>query len=214
MKGIIYKICFGREACLGETEWLYVGSTIDKLYNRQGDHNYDYRTGRNRKLYEKARENNIGKLECILLEEIEFQELEELRIKEEEYRVKLKANLNEIACYRSEEDRKNYQNKYNEENKEQIREYYKEYNEENKDIISQQKKEYYEKNKDKIIERQKHYIQINNDIIREKRKIYIENNKAKLKEQFNCKCGGKYTYQYKSTHIKTKKHQTYLQNNN
>ena len=143
MKGYIYKIEFG--------EYIYVGSTIQKLCERQKDHNYNLRTEKIKyKLYEVAREKNIGEIECILLKQVEFEEVENLRKTEEEYRVKLNANLNVVACYLSEEGKK------------------------------EQKKEYREQNRDKI------------------------------NETFNCECGGKYTYTHKARHLKTKKHQNYI----
>ena len=89
MKGIIYKMYFGK--------WLYIGSTTD-IKNRQKTHNYDYKTLlKDSKLYQVARENNVENIECELIEEIEINDIEDLRKKEEEYRINLDANLNEIA---------------------------------------------------------------------------------------------------------------------
>ena len=42
-------------------------------------------------------------------------------------------------------------------------------------------------------------------------KAYYIDNKEKLKEKFDCQCGGNYTYSQKSTHQKTAKHLNYLQ---
>ena len=44
-------------------------------------------------------------------------------------------------------------------------------------------------------------------------KEYREKNKAKLTEKFICYCNGCFTKKNKSTHIKSKKHQPYLENN-
>jgi len=41
---------------------------------------------------------------------------------------------------------------------------------------------------------------------------YREKNKQKAQEKFNCECGGKYTRQGKSQHLKMKKHKTFLAN--
>ena len=69
----------------------------------------------------------------------------EARIKEEEYRVKLNANMNMIKCHQTEEEEKERHRKqareYKENNKDKIKEYQKEYD-----------KEYREKNKEKIKE--------------------------------------------------------------
>jgi hypothetical protein len=52
-------------------------------------------------------------------------------------------------------------------------------------------KKYYETHKVELIER---------------KKKYQKENGAKLKEKFNCECGGKYTFDNKSHHIKTQRH--------
>ncbi len=109
MRGFIYKIV------ITEND-IYVGSTID-LYMREASHNSRYKSNKDNKLYKTAIEKNIEKLKCELLEEIDFDKLEELKQKEEKYRLKLNANLNDIACYRSEAEVKEYYKEYYEENK-------------------------------------------------------------------------------------------------
>jgi len=47
---------------------------------------------------------------------------------------------------------------------------------------------------------------------KEYNKEYYQDNKAKLTEKFICYCGGCFTKKNKSKHIKTKKHQAYLEN--
>ena len=37
-------------------------------------------------------------------------------------------------------------------------------------------------------------------------KEYYEDNKEKNQQKFNCECGGKYTFEHKSQHLKSKKH--------
>ena len=69
---------------------------------------------------------------------------------------------------------------YREDNKENIKEYYEEYYEANKD----KKKQYYEDNKDKI--------------------------KEHLSKKCTCECGSTFTHGNKTNHIKTMKHQKYL----
>jgi hypothetical protein len=44
----------------------------------------------------------------------------------------------------------------------------------------------------------------------DKSKQYRIDNADKIKQKFHCKCGGKYNYNSKSTHIKSNKHQKYL----
>ena len=56
------------------------------------------------------------------------------------------------------------------------------------------------------------------EIKKENYKKYKQDNKEKIQQQqkqkHNCECGGKYTNNHKSHHIKSKKHQEYLDNNN
>jgi hypothetical protein len=67
-------------------------------------------------------------------------------------------------------------------------------NENNKEHITEQRKQYYLNNK----EQQKHY--------------YL-NNKSKFTKQFNCECGSQIQVQKKARHLKSKKHQNWLNNN-
>ena len=86
------------------------------------------------------------------------------------------------------------------------------------------------KTKDELLEREKYYIQNNNclnkcipgrtkkqyyndnkDKLNKLQKDYNESNKDKLQQKFICQCGGNYAYANKSIHIKSNKHQNYLQ---
>ena len=69
------------------------------------------------------------------------------------------------------------------------------YREKNKEKSAEYWKEYYEKNKEKICLQQQEYY---------------EKNKEYKSKKFVCECGGKYTQCHKSRHLKTKKHQNYL----
>jgi len=104
--------------------------------------------------------------------------------------------------------------KYYENNKEQIleqkKEYYydnkekvKEYREKNKEQIAEKKKEYYEKKKEQIAEQKKEYYKKNKEKIAEK----IKNNN---KQTITCECGAISTKCHIARHLKTKKHQNYI----
>ena len=79
----------------------------------------------------------------------------------------------------------------------------------NKNIPCRTSKEYYNDNKHKI----KEYYINNKDNIKTRIKEYYINNKDNIKTkhnvQYECPCGGKYTYSNKSQHSKTKKHIKY-----
>jgi hypothetical protein len=63
----------------------------------------------------------------------------------------------------------------------------------------------------KIIPRRtkQQYLLDNKDLIVEKRKLYIEKVKNWLREKTICECGGKFTYEHKAAHLKSKKHKEY-----
>lgn len=118
MKGYIYKIEIGND--------LYVGSTNDKrLCDRQAKHNYKMKQYPNRLLYKKHYENNLDKVKCILVKVVEFENLEELRILEQEYIIKLNATLNSQKAFQSKLSRLEYKKKWNNENKEHLETLYK-----------------------------------------------------------------------------------------
>ena len=96
------------------------------------------------------------------------------------------------------ENRKEYDKKYYEDNKDEILKKQKKYYENNKDEISEKRKEYrqhnpekikegnkkyYEKNKDKILEKRKEYRQHNPEKKKESNKKYYENNKDEISEK-------------------------------
>ena len=80
--------------------------------------------------------------------------------------------------------------------------YHKQYYLNNKEKLIQKQKKNYENNKEKLIEYQKHYYLDNKETI-----------KKKKSEIINCQCGSKTRKDNISNHVKTKKHQTYLNNN-
>jgi len=110
---------------------------------------------------------------------------------EEEYRIMLKANMNAIRCYTTEEQKQEYRKEYDKNyrnlNKDKILEYQQNYNQENKDKKLEYNQNYYEENTDKIL--------------KQKQK-YREDNNAKV----NCECGCEVSKLNLSTHKKRPKH--------
>jgi len=79
---------------------------------------------------------------------------------------------------------------------------------------NQKKKEYRNMNKDKVkTSRHRYYIEHKQDKLDYGLK-YRKQNKEQLKHKymvkFNCDCGGRYIYNHKRKHERTKKHQKYL----
>jgi hypothetical protein len=90
------------------------------------------------------------------------------------------------------------------------KEYNKKYYENNKDYFKEYNKQYYENNKDQLDEYNKKYYENNKELIKELKKNWYEKNKEKFSEKFNCECGGKYIFQNKTQHFKTKKHTKFM----
>jgi len=80
---------------------------------------------------------------------------------------------------------------WTEDNKSHIIIYQKQYQKDNKETIDNQKKLWNENNKDKR---------------KESADKYRKNNKDKRTQKINCECGGKFTLQNKSRHLKSKNH--------
>ena len=118
--GIIYKIVVG--------ENLYIGSTKQKLYQRQSQHNHNLNNPNNKDynlpLYKFCREHNIKNIICELIETVDN---DNIFIKEQENIDLLNPTINRQRAFRTEEQKKEYDKKYNKEycekNKEQLKKY-------------------------------------------------------------------------------------------
>lgn len=73
---------------------------------------------------------------------------------------------------------------------------------------------YYQKNRERIKERVKQYADNNKEKIKEANKCYREKNNEKIKahksQKCECICGGHYIHCHKARHLRTKKHQDYI----
>lgn len=131
MKGSVYKLFFNDD--------IYVGSTFDKLCSRLCKHRDVARKQRSdtkcyKTMYEKGANNFIIEL----LEEIECNTKEELRLKEQEWIDKINPNMNTIKAQPIVND------------KVALKEYHHIYYETNKDILLTQNKQYRDTNADAI----------------------------------------------------------------
>jgi hypothetical protein len=101
MSYIIYKIC-----CEYIPEYIYVGST-KSFIKRKSQHKRACNNGDTKKLYTTIRENGgWDNWRMVMIEECGEISLTQVRIKEEENRMKLNANLNMKKCHRTEEELK------------------------------------------------------------------------------------------------------------
>jgi len=71
-------------------------------------------------------------------------------------------------------------------------------------------KKYYKKNKEYLLKESKKRYVINKEKNSEYCKEYYEKHKKKLNKNYECECGGKFTYKHKASHLKTKKHQAFI----
>jgi hypothetical protein len=186
---LIYKISC-RDIKITE---CYVGSTEDfsqRCSEHKSDCNNEHSKGYNLKVYKYIRAN--GGWDNFIIEAIIDCDLEN-RYDCELYYFKLfEATLNTNYPKRSKKQ-------YKIDNKEYYQQYNKQYHIDNKEKISKQQKQYRIANKE-------HYQQYN--------KQYNIKNKEKIREhqyqKHNCECGKIYTQSHKARHIKTKKHQNYI----
>jgi len=173
-KCIIYKIW--------KDDDFYVGSTTD-LASRKRNHKSNCKIS-NLKIYQTIREKG-GWIAWQMTPLEEYKECKsqiEARIREEEWRVKIQANLNSQKCFGA-ETRQEYDKIWREEHKEQIAEKKKEYAQINKEELAEYQKEYRDEHKEQLIEYQKEWYEKNKEQIAEKGKIYRKLNKEKIAEK-------------------------------
>ena len=196
---IIYKIY------CDDCDDVYIGSTrafSKRKYHHKNACNNSNHKHYNIKVYQTIREN--GGWDCwrmIPVEELGDVSKTQSFIKEEEWRVKLNAKLNQVRAYCTEEQKREYK-----------KEYHKKYEETHKEERKEYDKERYQANKDELIE----YKKAHKEQKKEYDKEYREQNKEQIRERKNekiiCDCGTVVSRGNLSTHIKTQKHQNYLAN--
>ena len=218
-KKLINDYIFYKIVCLNDDiELCYVGSTANWI-ERQRSHksvcNNENNKLYNSNIYKIIRENggwaNFKMVQVGTREQLTKRQAEAI---EDEYRVELKANMNTIRCYRSEEQIKEENKQFCKKRYENNKEYYlktnKIYRENNKEKITEQRKEYRENNKEAIAEHRKEYNIRNNEEILKKKNEFYHNNKEKIKEykskKVTCECGCIIGICDLARHKKTKKH--------
>ena len=196
----------GKIYCLRshQTDLVYIGSTIQGLAERIGGHRSAYRK------WLKGTYYYVTSFEIIKYDDAYIELVED-------YPCKTKAEL-ERREGQVMRDTDNCCNKvivgrtsaeYYQENKDKITEY----RAKNKDRINEKQVEYYYKNKDKIAEQMAEYRAKNKDKFAEYRAEYYVKNKEKLSEKVQCDCGSKVRKSDLTKHLKTKKHQKWVDKN-
>ena len=201
-KGQIYKIVdVGYNKC-------YIGSTCEALSRRFERHTSRYKrnVGDTRAVLlfdefgvENCRIERIEKLPCNSKEEL---------LQREGYYIQNTECVNRCIAGRTAKA-------YYEQNKEDIKAKSRQHYHDNRDARRAQQKKYWDKNADALNAHKKQYRQENIEVFAEREKIKYERHKQqileKCKQKYLCECGSYYTYSHKSRHLKTKKHQEYIQ---
>jgi hypothetical protein len=138
-----------------------VGSTCNyvrrKCKHKQGIENPS-NAAYNRKIYRTIREN--GEWDMQIYEEYPCENKTQMRIREEEVRIELRADLNEVRCYVSDEKKKELKKEHYEANKEQIKEQRRDrYKNETRDKEIENSKNWYENNRERKKEYQRQRYQ-------------------------------------------------------
>ena len=217
---------------------IYVGSTVQPLSHRWGNHKISAKTDTERRLYKQIN-NNWNDWYITLEIEYPCENKEQLKKKEGEI-IRQIGNLNHQIAGRTQkewyEDNKDIiiekTKEYYKENKDKLREQYKEYYENNIDKIKEYREEYYKENKDKLREQHKEYYEEHKEKIKEQVKEYREENKEKIKEyreknkekikekikeyreknkeKNECECGCNCLKNNYARHLKSKRHQDFI----
>ena len=136
----------------------------------------------NLRVYQYIRANGgWGNWSMIELERIEYERKPQLRARERYHMEQLGATLNSRTPNRTGA----------------------EWRQDNAEHIKQRQKQHYQNTKETI----KQYYQDNHDHIKQQKIGYYHENKGKLNKKYACECGGQYTHQNKTRHLKSPKHQ-------
>tara|TARA_R110000787_G_scaffold6455_1_gene22555 strand:+ start:328 stop:924 length:597 start_codon:yes stop_codon:yes gene_type:complete len=153
---------------------IYIGSTVNSLAKRKGEHKTHYNSDRNytsKILFEKYDDVRIE-----LIEEFPCENKMELNKREGHY-IRTLDCVNKHIAGRTKKE-------WNEDNKEKIKEQKKDYNQERKEHFKNYRKEWYEKNKENNRDKKKkyneQYRQANREKLKEKEKERYEKNKDEI----------------------------------
>ena len=188
--GKIYKI-----VC-DSTQDTYYGSTTMPLYKRKSVHKDRAKVEGH---YTSSKIINGGNWRMVLIETYPCKTKEELFAREQYY-------IENFQCVN-----KNIPKHTVESKKAKQAECHKKWREENREYNLQKKKEYHHANKEAIAEKKKVYRENNKEAIAEKKKeAYITDKENGKCEPTTCECGGSYSFRNRSRHLKTKRHQDFL----
>jgi hypothetical protein len=205
--GRVYKIICGL------TNDIYVGSTLNVLKHRFNGHKNAYKSwleDRSKScisIFPLFEQYGLEHFKIVLIKEYAVVDRSHLHALEQLWMNKLKrCTVNKIAAFIP------TSNAYKElVLKVAISAKKKVYHEANRTEILAKKKVYRDANKDEINAKTKVYREANRDVISAKKKVYREANRDVINAKYTCDCGGKYIHANRLRHLKTAKHQRFLQ---
>lgn len=194
--GRIYKIIHN------QSNICYIGSTFNTLRDRWYSHKNNY----NRwikdiqrcksTIYPYFKQYGIENFKIVIIKEYGVCDRKHLEVYEQLWITKLQSiNRCNTLCLK-----KLYQKEYQEKNKDKIKETREKYFDKNKELIRAKDRSRYKHEKERRILQGKDYYEKNKDKIKEYRH-----------KKINCECGGKYQPTSKAKHLKTNKHQKFIQ---
>jgi len=165
---------------------IYIGSTVQTLTKRLGQHETHFRTGRYCSSAEIIKQ---GDYKIVLIKNFACNSLLELETEETKFQKDMVC-VNKKLARITEEERKQCNKQYKIDNKEAIKQYHKQYNIDNKEAIKQYNKQYNIDNKEGIKqyyidnkEEIKQYKIDNKESIKQYKKQYYIDNKESIKQK-------------------------------
>jgi len=181
-----------------QTDDIYIGSTIQSLSVRLGEHKRRY------KMWLEGKHNYTSSYEIIKYNDCYVEEIEKCPCNDKNELNRREGQIIRLMDCVNKRIEGRTRKEYRQDNKEKIKEQSKQYRKDNKEKYNENSRKYYEENKEKFKIHNKKYKKQNKERVK---KI----NSKWGKKKFTCECGSIITNYSKSRHFKTIKHQTYIQ---
>ena len=207
-KCVIYKIQHK-----DNNDLLYVGHTTNFIKRKNQNKTGSLSNGvkYNYKLYQTIRENGgWDDFNMIVVKEFPCENKQQATTEEDRIMREMKATMNTLRAFLTDDERKEILHQYQNDNKELIKERKIKYCQNNKEKIQEYKQQYRQKTKEHIEEYGRQYYEKNKEKIREYKNKNKEHIQQLQKRICLCECGKEYTHQNKRCHIKTKFHMNFL----
>ena len=211
-----------------QTDDIYIGSTIQSLSVRLGEHKRRY------KMWLEGKHNYTSSYEIIKYNDCYVEEIEKCPCNDKNELNRREGQIIRLMDCVNKRIEGRTRKEYRQDNKEKIKEQSKKYREDNRERLREQSRQWREKNrqrhremstkynnenKEKISIRKKKKYQENKEQISIRRKKRYQENKDNIlkmldkrkKDKINCECGSYIRKSDYNKHLKTKKHQTYIQ---